>query len=106
MAQVEININGESYRIACEDGQEDRLIELSGLVNLRIQDLVKQVGHVGHTRLLVMASLVLADELIEIREIAQTDSGESDGDIGNQTILAIERATNRLETIAERINQA
>ena len=70
MAQVEITINSQSYRIACEDGQEQRLRDLAQMVDAHVTDLVGQVGQVGHSRLLVMASLVVADELLDLRDAA------------------------------------
>ena len=41
MAQVDVSINGQSYRIACEDGQEDRLVDLATMVDEKVSDLVK-----------------------------------------------------------------
>ena len=66
MAQVDVLINGKSYNVACDDGQEDHLLQLAGYVDQRVQDLVNSVGQVGDARLLVMASLLISDELSEI----------------------------------------
>ena len=63
MAQVDIVINGREYRIACEDGQEAHLKSLAGYIDDKIGELVGAVGQVGDTRLMVMASLLVADEL-------------------------------------------
>ena len=106
MAQVEIMVNGQSYRIACEDGQEQRLGDLARMVDAHVGDLVDQVGQVGHTRLLVMASLLVADELIDLREAANEIS-EDGADIASmRAIEAISRVSGRLEAIAERLDQA
>ena len=67
MAQVVVTINGRSYRIACEDGQEEHLTELSGYVSEKVKELVGAVGQIGDTRLLVMASLLISDELTDTR---------------------------------------
>jgi cell division protein ZapA len=106
MAQVEIMVNGQSYRIACEDGQEQRLGDLARMVDAHVGDLVEQVGQVGHTRLLVMASLLVADELVDLREAANEIS-EDGADIASmRAIEAISRVSGRLEAIAERLDQA
>ncbi len=63
MAQVSVVINGKSYRIACDDGEEPHLLTLAELVDKRVTQLVSSIGQIDHTRLLVMASLVIADEL-------------------------------------------
>lgn len=65
MAQVEVSINGRNYPIACDDGQEDHLVQLGEYVDRRVKELVAAVGQVGDSRLLVMVSLLIADELAE-----------------------------------------
>jgi len=106
VAQVDISINGQTYRIACEDGQEQRLQDLAQMVDAHVKDLVEQVGQVGHTRLLVMASLLVADELVDLREAASEFGEDVDGEGGERAAQAIERVAGRLEAIAERVNQA
>ncbi|MBM85536.1 MAG: cell division protein ZapA [Rhodospirillaceae bacterium] len=106
MAQVDISINGQTYRISCEDGQEQRLRDLSSMVDAHVKDLVEQIGQVGHTRLLVMASLLVADELVDLRETVKKVDGETNDESDTRAIKAIERIAGRLEAIASRVNQA
>jgi cell division protein ZapA len=54
VSQVEITINGRQYRVACEDGQES--------------SLVSEVGQIGDTSLMVMAGLLIADELSDANQ--------------------------------------
>lgn len=65
MAQVSIRINGRSYEVNCENGQEQHVQRLANSLANAVNDLVKQVGQVGDARLLVMAGLVMADEMLE-----------------------------------------
>lgn len=65
MGQVQIRINGRSYEIACDDGEEDHVAELGRFIDKRVGDLAQRLGQVGDSRLLVMAALVIADELSE-----------------------------------------
>jgi cell division protein ZapA len=106
MAQVEITINVQSYRIACEDGQEQRLRELAQMVDAHVGDLVEQVGQVGHTRLLVMASLLVADELVDLREAASEVEEDATGDGPGRAVEAMGRVSSRLEAIADRLDRA
>jgi cell division protein ZapA len=106
MAQVEITINAQSYRIACEDGQEQRLHELAQMVDAHVGGLVEQVGQVGHTRLLVMASLLVADELVDLREAASEVEEDVGGDGSGRAVEAMGRASSRLEAIADRLDRA
>ena len=67
MAEVEVAINGRSYLMGCDDGQEEHLLLLAEEVGRRVEDLVATVGQVGDARLLLMASLLIADELYDAR---------------------------------------
>lgn len=106
MAQVDIQINGKAYRIACEDGQEPRLRDLAQMVDAHVKDLVGQVGQVGDTRLLVMASLLVADELMDLRDAAhEVDEGEEEFSPSelDDLALAVEGLAERIERIAVRL---
>lgn len=72
MSQLSITVNGRSYQIACEEGQEKHLGELGAYLDKRVKDLVAQVGQVGDTRLLVMVALLIADELSELYDELDT----------------------------------
>jgi len=67
VAQVTVKINGYSYTVGCEDGQESHLMAMAGQVESRI-DSIKALGSSsGENRLLVLASLLMADELHDMR---------------------------------------
>ena len=114
MASVEVSINGRFYRIACEDGQEERLIRLAGSVDEKVSSLVEQVGQVGDTRLLVMASLLIADELDDARQGSVNGGGNgaaapapAPGPAQNQaTIAALSALAERIEHIADGLENA
>ena len=76
MAQVAVTVNGRSYTVACDDGQEAHVMRLGRYVDQKVQALVKTVGQVGDARLLLMASLLLADELVETDQALNTAKGE------------------------------
>src|SRR5260370_41311282 len=63
MPQVSVTINGRSFRMACEDGEEAHLQHLAEDLDQRIGRLRTRFGEIGDTRLTVMAALTLADEL-------------------------------------------
>lgn len=104
MAQVAVTINGRNYRIACEDGQEDHLAGLANYLDQKVGELVHEVGQIGDTRLLVMASLLIADELSDTRtELAEAlRGGGQPGDAG--TAEAESAVAARLEAFAKRID--
>ena len=106
MAQVDVSVNGQSYRIACEDGQEDRLVDLAAMVDEKVMGLVNQIGQVGSNRLLVMAALVIADELVDLKNEAGSSQELADNSNQQDTVLALQEITKRIENIADQVEQA
>ena len=98
MAQVDITVNNQNFLIACEDGQEDRLIDLSKIVDDKVGELAAQVGQVGQNRLLVMAALVIADELVDLRETVKLTPDQNSDDTA---VACIEELSKRIEKIAD-----
>ena len=106
MAQVDVSVNGQSYRIACEDGQEDRLVDLAAMVDEKVIGLVNQIGQVGSNRLLVMAALIIADELVDLKNEAGSSQELADNTNQQDTVLALQEITKRIENIADQVEQA
>ena len=67
MAQVTLRINGYAYVIGCQDGEERHLEAMADEVNRRIDGVRAAAGPSGEARMLVMASLLMADDLFETR---------------------------------------
>ena len=71
MAQVSLQINGYGYILGCADGEEDRLRALAADLEKRIDDIKVATGPSGEARMLLMAALVLSDELHDLRDQAK-----------------------------------
>ena len=65
MNHVSVTINGRQYRMACEEGQETRLLRLAESLESRVENLRGKFGEIGDARLTVMAALTMADELAD-----------------------------------------
>lgn len=65
MPEVNVEINGRRYRMACEEGQQKHLIALAERFNTQVEGLKGAVGEIGDTRLTVMAGIAVLDELSE-----------------------------------------
>jgi cell division protein ZapA len=65
MSHINVTINGRQYRMACEEGQEVRLLKLAESLETRIQSLRGKFGEIGDSRLTVMAALTVCDELLD-----------------------------------------
>ncbi|MBB4102038.1 cell division protein ZapA [Allorhizobium borbori] len=71
MAQVTVNIDGKAYRMACEEGQEQHLVDLAGRFDRYVGHLKGQFGEIGDLRLTVMAGIMVMDEMSELsRQVA------------------------------------
>jgi cell division protein ZapA len=108
MAQVTVTINGRGYQIACDEGQEDRLRQLAGYVDKRVGELTAASGQAGDTRLLVMASLLIADELADAQAaLAEERNGEPRAPDAEAAVAqGIEALAARIEDIAARLEAA
>ena len=110
MAELTVTINGREYQVACEDGQEEHLGKLSRYVDTKMADLVSSIGQIGDARLLVMTSLMIADELSDAYEqIESLGAGNGGGRASpSETAVAsaLEACAQRIENIAARIDRA
>ena len=60
---VTVQINGQTYQMGCDAGQERHIEEMGKNVDSIVQQLVSSVGQIGDARLLAMASLILSDQV-------------------------------------------
>ena len=65
MPEVNVEINGRKYRMACEEGQQQHLLGLAERFNSQVEALKGAVGEIGDNRLTVMAGIAVVDELAE-----------------------------------------
>ena len=113
MAQVVVEVNGRPYTMQCADGEERHLRELASVLDAEVTKIKQAVGPVGDIRLLLMAGLMVADQLAEERrkvgdletQVAGMRDSRSSADSGEKTLAdqVAERLTSaaaRLETLA------
>lgn len=68
MADVNISINGRSYEISCDNGQEGRVVDLGAYIDHKLQQIARSGAAYNDAHLMVLTALVLADELFDARE--------------------------------------
>ena len=115
MAQVTVLVNGRNYTLACEDGEEEHLTALANFIDSRVAELGRSIGQVGDARLMLMASLVVADELAvaherveelehEIEQLKQGNPAPAAASNNEDAFAeAFESAAKRIEDIAARL---
>jgi cell division protein ZapA len=111
MPEIAITVNGRNYRVTCGDGEEQRLQALARGFDERVQSLVRSVGQAGEAQLLLVAALLVADQLDETRaELERARAAPVLSDKAQaaerQATAMIESLTRRLEAIAERLEDA
>jgi cell division protein ZapA len=112
MSHINVTINGRQYRMACEEGQEVRLLKLAEGLETRIQSLRGKFGEIGDARLTVMAALTVCDELVDSGNRIRTMEQELT-ELRDFRNAAVERArmtqtavVNALNAAAERIEKS
>jgi cell division protein ZapA len=105
MAQISISINGRSYPVACSEGEEQRIAELSRYVDSKVKAFARDLGQIGEARLLVLAALVLADELADAQAHGhKRENGRAPED--GILAMGIDGLAQRIEAIAARLEEA
>lgn len=115
MGQVSVTLNGRTYELECGEGEETHLIALAEYLGSHVDTMRRKFGQVGDDRLILMASLVVTDELWELRRQMQAmkstlaearrDRSVADQSVKNaQADLAarVSAAADRLEMLNER----
>jgi cell division protein ZapA len=105
MSHVNVTINGRQYRMACEDGQEDRLQKLADDLERRIGELRSKFGEIGDQRLEVMAALTASDELLDARQRIHALEGELNA-LGDVRAAAAENARATQTAVVAALNMA
>jgi cell division protein ZapA len=105
MSHINVTINGRQYRMACEEGQEVRLLKLAESMESRVEQLRGKFGEIGDQRLTVMAALTVCDELLDanarIRNLEQELNGLRD-----VRVAAVDRARQTQAAVANALNAA
>jgi len=102
MGQVDVKVNGRDFALNCADGQEARLRRLAQYVDAKIGEFAKNLGQIGEARLILLAALVIADELSDANEALQQERNRTRA-LGSPGGEAIEAAASGIRGIAERI---
>ena len=119
MPLVNVMVNSRAYAIACDEGEQEKLKVLAAHVDSKVSELLSSVGQVGDQKLLLMAAVLIADELFEARgkldghakqvgELSTAQAELSGRASQSQQIAAdaLESAANRLESIVEKLKAA
>jgi cell division protein ZapA len=68
MAELNVQIGGRSFTVACQDGEEHFLQTAAAMLDREAQPLVAQMGRITEAKMLLMAGLLLADRTASIED--------------------------------------
>ena len=103
MAILNLNINRREYEIACGDGEEQHLVNLSYELDKRVKELSKGIGTGNQSLLLVVAALQLLDEMHELRTAGSKINVHEE--VSRLSSAAISQLTAKLEDLAVKIEK-
>ena len=106
MGKVHIVVNNRGYDVACDDGQEGQVTELGQDLARRVDKVAHAVGQIGDARLLLMAALLISDELATAKKELLRLAGDRTEAEENELAESIERLASRVEAIAARLEAA
>jgi cell division protein ZapA len=99
MALVTLPVGGRRYELACRAGEEAKLLALAELVDRKANDAAQVVGTTNEARQLLLAALLLADELSDIQAGAPDPSGPA-------LARTLESLSERIEILAGRLEKS
>jgi cell division protein ZapA len=104
VGQVNLTINSRPFAVTCDDGQEARIRRLGQYVDAKVAEFVGNIGQVGEARLLLLAALVIADELADASEALRLErSGTREANGAAAAASSINGIAQRVEAIAARL---
>lgn len=96
MAVVTLHIGDNRWSVGCRDGEERQLERLGAMIADRWPGALRAAGSGGTTQALLLAALMLADDLLTSEARPLKDEGEED---------ALVALATRLETLATQLEQ-
>jgi len=114
MAEVTIYINGRSYDISCDNGQEGRVVDLASYIDQRLQMISRSGAAYNDAHLMVLTAIVLADEIFDARSgqpaaartAAPAPAAKDNSRDEAAIVKMLEQITKRIEGVATKVAQA
>ena len=76
MANVNIKFNNKDYLLSCDDGQEKNLKELAKHLDSKYNELKKNLGNIGESKLLLITAIQVVDDYFDLNK--KIDSKKND----------------------------
>jgi cell division protein ZapA len=106
VGRVTLEINGRPYVVGCDDGGEAHVRALAARIEEKVRQVAPEAGAPGEARLMLMAALMIADQLTEAEAAIQAaEARAADFEtmldrLADKAVTALEAAADRLEGMA------
>jgi cell division protein ZapA len=102
MPDIKLSIAGRDYFVACNAGEEQRLLELGAMVDATAQQVAGGARGLTETRALLFSALMLADKLHDTGGTVTADTAGPSAAM-MQSCDILEGVATRLENLALRL---
>ncbi len=68
MANVNVKFNNKDYLLSCDDGQEENLKELANHLDIKYNELKKNLGNIGESKLLLITAIQIIDDYFDLNK--------------------------------------
>ena len=99
---VELKVNGQTYKLTCNQGEEDHLLKLGNLINEEMENLISSVGKIDQNRLLLMVGILIADKY---DALLKNKFNNINNEVISKLTNAVEDASSRIELVAEKLSK-
>ena len=109
MSMVEITVGGRRHQVQCGDGEEPRLRRLAAYIDSCASKLLQQHGQLPDAKVLLLTSLLVADELSDAYEEIKrlkAKAGDHEHRAEAESAQALDRVAVRLEQLAAALEKA
>ena len=76
MANINIKFNNKDYLLSCEDGQEENLKELAEYLDSKYNELKKNLGNIGESKLMLITAIKMVDEYFDLNKKVNSKKNE------------------------------
>lgn len=105
MAQVTVTLNGRTYQLECDSGEEEHVLALAEQLSEYVVSIAGELGELGDERLLLMAALMVADDLAAAQNQI-TELNAKVAELRRDVALANETATSAHTDVADKLADA
>ena len=75
MANVNIKFNNKDYLLSCDEGQQENLVDLANHLDLKYDELKKNLGNIGENKLLLITAIKMVDDYFDLlKKIKSTNN--------------------------------